>query len=172
MSINAVLKVGKVAEVCVCYTGNILTSSIYNADYYQSVAYEVCKTGAHIIAIKDMAGLLKPLEVVPLMDALRAGIKQALGDANALPIHFHTHATSSGTIATTIAMAQYGCNIIDFCTASMADGTSQPSLNTFVAMMEGGTGNLTHSLTHLLTHSLTHSITHSLTYSLTHLTLR
>lgn len=130
VSINAVLAAGKVAEVCMCYTGNVVHSQVYNVDYYRSLAAEIKAAGAHIIGIKDMAGLLRPFEVEPLMKAIR----EAVGD---MPIHFHTHATSSGSLATTMEMARCGCNIIDFATASMADGTSQPSLNAFVAMMEG-----------------------------------
>lgn len=76
-----------------------------------------------------MAGLLRPLEAGPLLASIR--------EVTDLPIHFHTHATSSGAIATCLEMARHNCDIIDFCTASMADGTSQPSLNTFVAMMQG-----------------------------------
>jgi len=129
VSIDAVRSVNKVAEVCLCYTGNVLTSSIYNLDYYKSVAKEAAEAGAHIIGIKDMSGLLRPLEAGPLMAAIRS--------VTDLPIHFHTHATSSGSLATCMEMARHGCDIIDFCTASMADGTSQPSINAFVAMMEG-----------------------------------
>ena len=132
VSIDAVLKSGKVAEVCVCYTGNVLTSSIYTVEYYASLAKDIKATGAHILGVKDMAGILRPLEVEPLMKALR----EAVGDD--MPIHFHTHATSSGSIATCLEMARCGCNAIDFATASMADGTSQPSLNAFLAMTEGG----------------------------------
>jgi pyruvate carboxylase len=117
-----------VAEVCICYTGNILTSKVYNLAYYSDLAKRIANSGAHIIAIKDMAGLLKPFESGPLLKAIR--------DVTDLPVHFHTHATSSGSIATCMEMARNGCEIIDFCTASMADGTSQPSLNAFVAMME------------------------------------
>ncbi len=131
VSIDAVKETGKVAEVCICYTGNVLTSSIYNLEYYKQLALEIKETGADILAIKDMAGLLRPLEVEPLMKVLR----EAVGDT--LPIHFHTHATASGSIATCMEMARCGCNIIDCATASMADGTSQPSLNTFLAMMQG-----------------------------------
>lgn len=131
VSIDAVLLSGKVAEVCICYTGNLLTSSIYTVEYYAQLAREVKAAGAHIVAVKDMAGLLRPLEVPPLMQALR----EAVGPDMA--IHFHTHATSSGSLATCLEMARCGCNIIDFATASMADGTSQPSLNAFLAMMEG-----------------------------------
>ena len=133
VAIDAVRAVNKVAEVCLCYTGDVLTSSIYNLDYYKSVAKEAAEAGAHIIAIKDMSGLLRPLEAGPLLAAIR--------EVTDLPIHFHTHATSSGSLATCMEMARYGCDIIDFCTASMADGTSQPSLNAFVAMMEGASND-------------------------------
>lgn len=131
VSIQAIKETGKVAEVCICYTGNVLTSPIYNLEYYRELAKEVIAAGADIVAIKDMAGLLRPLEVEPLMKVLR----EAIGDS--MPIHFHTHATSSGSLATCMEMTRCGCDIIDFATASMADGTSQPSLNAFLAMTEG-----------------------------------
>lgn len=129
VAIDAVRAASKVAEVCLCYTGNIMTSSIYNADYYRVVAKEAAEAGAHIIGIKDMSGLLRPLECTVLLEAIRS--------VTDLPIHFHTHSTSSGSIAVCMEMARLNCDIIDLCTASMADGTSQPSLNAFVAMMEG-----------------------------------
>lgn len=131
VSIDAVRATGKVAEVCICYTGNVLTSKIYDLEYYKSVASEAVAAGAHMIAIKDMAGLLRPLEAVPLLTAIRSVIPEDM------PIHFHTHATSSATISTCLNMAAAGCDIIDVCTASMADGTSQPSMNAFVACTEG-----------------------------------
>lgn len=131
VSIRAVREAGKVAEVCVCYTGNLLTSSIYHPEYYRSVAEKAVQAGAHMIGIKDMAGLLRPNEVQPLLAAIRAVLPADM------PIHFHTHSTSSGAIATCMEMARQGCDVIDVCTASMADGTSQPSMNAFVAMMEG-----------------------------------
>jgi len=129
VAIDAVRANNKVAEVCLCYTGNLLSSTIYNCEYYKSVAAEAVAAGAHIIGIKDMAGLLLPLECLPLLTAIR--------EVTDLPIHFHTHSTSSGSLATCMEMARHGCDIIDFCTASMADGTSQPSMNAFVAMMQG-----------------------------------
>lgn len=135
VSIDAVRAVNKVAEVAVCYTGDLLTSKVYNANYYRDVAKRAADAGAHIIGIKDMAGLLRPLECKPLLDAIRS--------VTDLPIHFHTHSTSSGTLTTCVEMTKHGCDIVDFATASMADGTSQPSLNAFVAMMDGapnGTG--------------------------------
>ena len=76
-----------------------------------------------------MSGLLRPLEAGPLLNAIRS--------VSDLPVHFHTHATSSGAIATCLEMARLGCEVIDVCTASMADGTSQPSMNAFLAMVEG-----------------------------------
>lgn len=129
VAIDAVRANKKVAEVCLCYTGNLLTSAIYNTEYYKGVAAEAAAAGAHIIGIKDMSGLLLPRECLPLLTAIR--------EVTDLPIHFHTHSTSSGSLATTMEMARHGCDIIDFCTASMADGTSQPSMNAFVAMMQG-----------------------------------
>lgn len=98
VSIRAVLAANKVAEVCMCYTGNVLSSSIYNVDYYAALATEIQATGAHILGIKDMAGLLRPFEVEPLMTAIR----KAVGES--LPVHFHTHATSSCSLATCMEM--------------------------------------------------------------------
>ena len=129
VAIDAVRAVGKVAEVCLCYTGNLLSSPIYNVDYYRSVAKQIHEAGAHFLGIKDMAGLLRPQEAGPLLAAIR--------EVTDLPVHFHTHATSSGAIATVLEMARLGCEVVDCCTASMADGTSQPSLNVFLAMTEG-----------------------------------
>jgi acetyl-CoA carboxylase carboxyl transferase alpha subunit/acetyl-CoA carboxylase carboxyl transferase beta subunit len=127
--IDAVRATGKVAEVCVCYTSDITTSEIYNIDYYREVAKKCAEAGAHMIGIKDMAGLLKPAAAQPLVDAIR-GVCD-------LPIHFHTHATSSASLAVAIEMARAGADIIDFAVAAMADLTSQPSLNAFCAAMEG-----------------------------------
>ncbi|CAM9491937.1 unnamed protein product [Ectocarpus fasciculatus] len=90
--------------------------------------------------MQDMAGLLKPRSAPLLVEAIRS--------VTDLPIHFHTHATSSCSLATALEMARAGCDVIDFATASMADCTSQPSLNGFLASTEGsemapeGTGYL------------------------------
>lgn len=131
VSIDAVRAAGKIAEVCLCYTGNLLTSTVYDVDYYKGVVRQAIEAGAHMIAIKDMSGLLRPHEAEPLLKAIREVVPETM------PVHFHTHSTSSGAIATCMEMAKHGCDIIDVCTASMADGTSQVSMNTFVAMMEG-----------------------------------
>lgn len=129
VSIQAVRAAGKVAEVCLCYAGNVLTSAVYNLDYYENLTRQIVAAGAHFIGIKDMAGLLRPLEAAPLLKVIRS--------VTDLPIHFHTHATSSGSLATCLEMARLGCDIVDTCTASMADGTSQPSMNAFLALTEG-----------------------------------
>jgi len=131
ISIDAVRKSGKIAEVCICFTGNFLSESekIYTLDYYKNLCKEIVKSGAHIIGIKDMAGLMKPQMVKPFLDTIR--------EVTDLPIHFHCHNTSSASLATAINMAEYGCHIIDLAIASMADTTSQPSLNSFLAAMEG-----------------------------------
>lgn len=81
--------------------------------------------GAHIIGIKDMAGLLKPANAAPLIAKLREVTK--------LPIHFHTHNTSGNALSSCLNMAEAGCEIIDLAVSSMADMTSQPSLNAFLA---------------------------------------
>jgi pyruvate carboxylase len=131
VSINAVRAAKKVAEVAICFTGDFLKAEeqIYTLDYYKDMCKKVVDAGAHMIAIKDMAGLLKPAHAKPLIDAFRS-----ICD---LPIHFHTHNTSSAQLATLHAMTDAGCDIVDTCFASWADGTSQPSLNAFVATMEG-----------------------------------
>lgn len=128
-SIQAVRNAGKVAEVCLCYAGNVLTSSVYNLAYYENLTKLIVAAGAHFIGIKDMAGLLRPREAGPLLNVIRS--------ITDLPVHFHTHATSSGSLATCLEMARLGCDIVDTCTASMADGTSQPSMNAFLALTEG-----------------------------------
>jgi acetyl-CoA carboxylase carboxyl transferase alpha subunit len=129
ISIDTVREYNKFAEVCACYTEDITTSEIYNSDYYKKVAEAAAKAGAHAIGIKDMAGLCKPLAAEPLIRAIRS--------VTDLPIHFHTHATSGASLATLMEVAKAGCDVVDACTASMADGTSQPSLNAFLASMAG-----------------------------------
>ena len=116
VTIDTVRKAGKVAEVCLCYTGNLLTSPIYDLEYYKGVTRDVVAAGAHIIGVKDMSGLLRPHEAGPLLQAIR---EVAPAD---MPVHFHTHSTSSGAISTCMEMARHGCDIIDCCTAAMADG--------------------------------------------------
>lgn len=130
VAIGAVRKARKVAEVAVCFTGDFLSpkEKIYTLEYYREVAKKCAEAGAHMIAIKDMAGLLKPGHAKPLVDVIR--------EVCDLPIHFHTHNTSSAQLATLHAMADAGCDVLDGCFSAWADGTSQPSINAFIATME------------------------------------
>lgn len=127
VAIDAVRKHGKVANVALCFTGdfNSPEEKIYTLDYYTNLAQQCVDAGAHMLTIKDMAGLLMPGHAAPLVNAIRS--------VTDLPIHFHTHNTSSAQLATLHAMADAGCDIVDACMASIADTTSQPSLNAFCA---------------------------------------
>ncbi|KAH7827446.1 malonyl-CoA:pyruvate transcarboxylase [Monocercomonoides exilis] len=127
---RAVIKANKIAEVCICYTGdfNDPKEKVYTLEYYASLAKSIEGIGAHILGIKDMAGLLKPQNAEAFMKTLRG--------ATSLPVHFHTHNTSGNALATCLMMAQHGCEIIDLAVSSMSDLTSQPSLNAFLAATE------------------------------------
>jgi len=130
VAIEAVRKYKKVANVALCFTGDFLDpeEKIYTIEYYTDLAQKCVDAGAHMLSIKDMAGLLKPRHAEPLIKAIRS--------VTDLPIHFHTHNTSSAQLATLHAMANAGCDIVDACMASVADTTSQPSLNAFCATMK------------------------------------
>ncbi len=129
-SIDEVLKSGKIAEACICYTGDILNDkkNKYNLDYYIKLAKEIEKTGAHILAIKDMSALLKPHAAFKLIDAL----KKEVG----MPIHLHTHDTTGNGVATVLMAAEAGVDIIDTAFNSMSGLTSQPALNSIVAALK------------------------------------
>jgi|EP01047_Picozoa_sp_COSAG01_P047591 acetyl-CoA carboxylase carboxyl transferase alpha subunit len=127
--IDAVREAKKVAEVCICFTGDFTTSEVYTLEYYKELATRIEKAGAHIIGIKDMAGLMKPQNVRPFVEAVQS--------VTSLPIHYHGHNTSSLQSAVIFEMAAAGVDVVDACMASMADGTSQPSLNGFLASMAG-----------------------------------
>jgi len=126
---ESVRKEGKIAEVCLCYTEDILTSDKFNAQYYKEMTRKVMLLKPHIIGIKDMAGLLKVSGVSTLLAAIRS--------ETSLPIHFHTHDTSAAQIATLVEMVKYGCDIVDVATASLANATSQPSMGALVSALEG-----------------------------------
>ena len=130
-TIQAVRETGKIAEVAVCYTGDILDPSRpkYNLAYYVNMAKELQKAGANIIAIKDMAGLLKPEAAYQLVSALK--------DAVDLPIHLHTHDGSGNAVTTLCRAADAGVDIVDAAYSAFAGGTSQPSMNTFYFAMSG-----------------------------------
>ncbi|MCT4633048.1 MAG: pyruvate carboxylase [Firmicutes bacterium] len=130
VSVEEVLKTGKIAEVCMCYTGDILDESRgkYNLDYYIQLAKEIEAMGAHILGIKDMSALLKPYAAFKLIKALKEEIS--------IPIHLHTHDTSGNGVSTILYAAEAGVDIVDTALNSMSGVTSQPALNSVVAALE------------------------------------
>lgn len=126
VAMEAARKYDAICEACICYTGDILdpARTKYDLAYYVELARELEKMGAHILAIKDMAGLLKPEAARVLVKAL----KQEIG----LPIHLHTHDTSGLQAASILNAAQVGLDIADAAMAPLSGGTSQPNLNTLV----------------------------------------
>ncbi|WP_320047554.1 pyruvate carboxylase [uncultured Ilyobacter sp.] len=130
LSIQEVIKNGKIAEACICYTGDILDSkkSKYTLQYYIDKAKEIEKTGAHILGIKDMSALLKPYAAFKLVKALKENIS--------IPIHLHTHDTTGNGVATCLMAAEAGVDIVDTAFDAMSGLTSQPSLNSIVAALE------------------------------------
>ncbi|MFD2305852.1 pyruvate carboxylase [Enterococcus termitis] len=131
-SIQTVRDTGKIAEAAICYTGDINDPSRakYNVEYYKKMAKELEKMGAHIIAIKDMAGLLKPQAAYRLISELKA--------TTDLPIHLHTHDTSGNGIITYSAATKAGVDIVDVATSAMSGATSQPSMSSlYYALVNG-----------------------------------
>jgi len=130
VSLDEVLKCGKVAEVALCYTGDILDENRdkYSLKYYVDKAKEIEKMGAHILAIKDMSALLKPYAAKKLITALKNEIS--------IPIQLHTHDTTGNGVATVLMAADAGVDIIDTTFNSMSGLTSQPALNSIVAALE------------------------------------
>ena len=131
VSLDEVLNQGKIAEACMCYTGDILDESRdkYSLSYYVNMAKELEKRGAHILGIKDMSGLLKPMAAKKLIEALKNEIS--------IPVHLHTHDTSGNGVAALMMAANAGVDIIDAAFNSMSGLTSQPALNSIVAALEG-----------------------------------
>lgn len=130
VALDETLNQGKIAEACICYTGDILDESRtkYNLDYYIRMAKELEKRGSHILGIKDMSGLLKPMAAYRLISAL----KQEIG----IPVHLHTHDTSGNGVATVLMAAQAGVDVADAAFNSMSGLTSQPALNSIVAALQ------------------------------------
>jgi len=130
-SIKAVRdRTGGLAEVCICYTGDVTNPhSKFNIDYYLDLAKQIEDEGAHIIAIKDMAGLLKPMAAEYLISELKAKVN--------LPIHLHTHDTSSIQSATYLKAIDAGVDVVDCAISSLSGLTSQPNLNSVASMMQG-----------------------------------
>ena len=120
-----------IAEACICYTGDISNpdQSKYSLQYYLDLARELEDLGAHILCIKDMAGLLKPFAASKLIKELKKVVD--------IPIHLHTHDTSSIQSATYLKAIEAGVDVVDVAMSSMSGLTSQPSFNAVAAMMEG-----------------------------------
>ncbi|MFR9805752.1 pyruvate carboxylase [Pseudonocardia sp. RS010] len=127
-AIDAVRATGTaVAEVALCYTADLSDpgEKLYTLDYYLRLAEQIVEAGAHVLAIKDMAGLLRPPAARTLVQALRSRFD--------LPVHLHTHDTAGGQLATLITAIDAGVDAVDGAVASMAGTTSQPSLSALVA---------------------------------------
>ncbi|MHA7155973.1 pyruvate carboxylase [Arthrobacter sp. TMN-50] len=129
-AIRAVRATGTaVAEVALCYTSNMLDpeEKLYTLEYYLELAQRMVDAGAHILAIKDMAGLLRPAAAAQLVTALRERFD--------LPVHLHTHDTAGGQLATLLAAVNAGVDAVDVASASLAGTTSQPSASALVAAL-------------------------------------
>ncbi|MBC8011487.1 MAG: pyruvate carboxylase, partial [Burkholderiales bacterium] len=130
VAMAAVRDTHAVCEAALCYTGDILDPrrDKYSLSYYVRMAKELEKMGAHVLAIKDMAGLCRPAAAHKLVKALK--------DEVGLPIHFHTHDTSGINAASVLRAADAGVDIVDLALASMSGSTSQPNLNSVVAALQ------------------------------------
>jgi pyruvate carboxylase len=131
VSMEAVAEENKICEATICYTGDILNSARpkYDLKYYVALAGELEKAGAHMLAVKDMAGLLKPEAAKTLFKALR--------EATDLPLHFHTHDTSGISAATVLAAVDSGVDAVDAAMDAFSGNTSQPCLGSIVEALKG-----------------------------------
>ena len=129
VAMDAVRKTDRICEAAVCYTGDILDPKRdkYTLQYYVRMAKELEKMGAHVLAIKDMAGLCKPYAAEKLVRVLREEV--------GLPVHFHTHDTSGVNSASILKASEAGVDVADGAIASMSGATSQPNLNSIVAAL-------------------------------------
>ncbi|CAG8476435.1 1526_t:CDS:10, partial [Acaulospora colombiana] len=131
LGIDAVKKAGGVVEAAICYTGDVSNPNKkkHNLDYYLNLTEQLVNEGIHVLAIKDMAGLLKP-------DAARMLIGSIRKRWPSLPIHVHTHDTAGTGVASMLAAAEAGADIIDLAIDSMSGVTSQPSMGAVVSALE------------------------------------
>ncbi|MEZ5325946.1 MAG: pyruvate carboxylase [Verrucomicrobiales bacterium] len=129
-AMEAVHDTHAICEATLCYTGDILDKKRdkFSLKYYVALAKELEQMGAHMLAIKDMAGLCRPYAATKLVKALK--------DAVGIPIHFHTHDTSGLNAASILCAAEAGVDVCDAAIASMSGGTSQPNLNSVVAALQ------------------------------------
>jgi pyruvate carboxylase len=130
VSMDAVLETGKVLEGTICYTGNVLDPdrAKYDLKYYVKMAKELEAAGAHVLGLKDMAGLLKPAAAAVLIPALK--------DAVDLPIHFHTHDTAGIACGTILAASAAGVDAVDCAMDALSGNTSQATLGTIVEALQ------------------------------------
>ena len=130
-AIDAVRETGALCEAAICYTGDIgdPARSKYDLKYYVDLAKQLEKAGAHMLAVKDMAGLVKPRAATALFTAL----KQEVG----IPIHFHTHDTSGLSAASVLAAIEAGVDVVDAAMDAMSGTTSQPPLGSICAALKG-----------------------------------
>lgn len=131
MPIEEALKTGKIVEGTICYTGDVSSpdETKYTLDYYVNMAKELESLGVHAIAIKDMAGLLKPKAAKLLVSALKENLH--------VPIQLHTHDSAGNGVSTVLAAADAGVDIVDLAIESMSSLTSQPSMNAVVEALRG-----------------------------------
>jgi len=131
VAMDAVVESGKICEGTICYTGDLMdpARAKYDLKYYVAMAKDLEAAGAHILGLKDMAGLLKPAAATALIKALK--------DEVGLPVHFHTHDTSGAAIATVNAAAAAGVDIVDAAMDALSGNTSQPTLGSIVEAMKG-----------------------------------
>ncbi|MDY4105908.1 MAG: pyruvate carboxylase [Oscillospiraceae bacterium] len=131
VAMDEVLNQGKICQATICYTGDILDPKRdrFTLEYYINMAKELERRGAHMLCIKDMAGLLKPYAAKKLVYEL----KQEIG----IPIQLHTHNTSGSQVATLLLAAEAGVDVVDCAISSMSSLTSQPSLNAVVTALQG-----------------------------------
>ena len=131
VAIDAVLRTGRLCEASICYTGDLTSPDPgrYDLAYYVDLAKALEATGAHVLGVKDMAGLCKPAAARRLVTAL----KQEIG----IPVHFHTHDTSGIAAASVLAAVEAGADAVDGAMASMSGLTSQPNLGSIVEALTG-----------------------------------
>jgi pyruvate carboxylase len=132
VSIDAVIEADKVAEGAICYTGDVLDPdrAKYDLKYYVGLAKELEAAGAHVLGLKDMAGLLKPAAAKKLIETLKSEV--------GLPIHLHTHDTSGAASATIMAAVEAGVDAVDAAMDALSGTTSQPTLGSIVAALKDG----------------------------------
>ncbi|CAH1985210.1 unnamed protein product [Acanthoscelides obtectus] len=132
VGMEAAGKAGGIVEAAISYSGDVSNPNKkkYDLNYYLKIADELVKAGTHVLAIKDMAGLLKPMAARMLIGALREKYPD-------LPIHIHTHDTSGNGVASMLACAEAGADVVDVAVDSMSGLTSQPSMGAVVASLHG-----------------------------------